>query len=82
MHLLCKSLLQVVLICKGLDKDEDQDKDDHEILNILNGFLNALGETSVNLQEHRNRVDTLINQKTNVTVTENRFPAFFAQKPF
>ena len=56
------------------------EEDDNEILNILNEFLNTLDETSISPQEHRNRLDTLIHQKNNVTNTDNRLCGYFCSE--
>ena len=46
----------------------------------MNEFLNILEEASVSLQEHRNRLDTLIDQKNNVTTTDNRLSGCFCSE--
>ena len=39
-----------------------------------------MDETSISPQEHRNRLDTLIHQKNNVTTTDNRLCEYFCSE--
>ena len=47
---------------------------------ILNEFLNTLDEASVSPNVHRNRLDTFIHQKKNVTSTDNRLSGYFCSE--
>ena len=49
---------------------EGLDEDDNEVLKILNEFLNTSDEASVSPNVHRNRLDTFIHTKKNVTTTD------------
>ena len=51
---------------------EGLDEDDNEILNILNELLRTLDEISLSRNEHGKRLDTLIQQKNKITITDNR----------
>ena len=59
---------------------EGLDEDDAEVLKILNEFLNTSDEASVSPNEHRNRLDTFIQQKNNVTTTDNRLSGYFCSE--
>ena len=59
---------------------EGLDEDDNEVSKILNEFLDTLDEASVSPNEHRNRLDTFINQKKNVTTTDNRLSGYFCSE--
>ena len=56
------------------------DEDDNEVLKILNEFLNTSDEASVSPNVHRNRLDTFIHQKKNVTTTDNRLSGYFCSE--
>ena len=56
------------------------DEDDNEVLKILNEFLNTSDEASVSPNVHRNRLDTFIHQKKNVTTTDNRLSEYFCSE--
>ena len=49
-------------------------------LKILNEFLNTSDEASVSPNLHRNRLDTFIHQKNNVTTTDNRLSGHFCSE--
>ena len=51
---------------------EGLDEDYNEILNILNELLRTLDEISLSRNEHGKRLDTLIQQKNKITITDNR----------
>ena len=55
-------------------------EDDNEVLKILNEFLNTSDEASVSPNVHRNRLDTFIHQKKNVTTTDNRLSGYFCSE--
>ena len=55
-------------------------EDDNEVLKILNEFLNTSDEASVSPNAHRNRLDTFIHQKKNVTTTDNRLSGYFCSE--
>ena len=55
-------------------------EDDNEVLKILNEFLNTSDEASVSPNLHRNRLDTFIHQKNNVTTTDNRLSGHFCSE--
>ena len=59
-----------VNISEGLDED-------HEVLKILNEFLNTSDEASVSPIENRNMLETFIHQKSNVTTTDNSLSGYF-----
>ena len=55
-------------------------EDDNEVLKVLNEFLNTSDEASVSPNVHRNRLDTFIHQKKNVTTTDNRLSGYFCSE--
>ena len=59
---------------------EGLDEDNNEVLKILNEFLNTSDEASVSLNEYRNRLDTFIHQKNNVTATDDRLSGYFCSE--
>ena len=46
----------------------------------MNEFLSTSDEASASPNEHRNRLDTFINQKKNVTTTDNRLSGYFCSE--
>ena len=56
------------------------DEDDYKVLKILNEFLNTSDEASFSPNVHRNRLDTFIHQKKNVTTTDNRLSGYFCSE--
>ena len=64
----------------SVNMSEGLDEDNNEILETLNEFPNTSDETSVSPIEHRNKLDTFIQQKNNVTTTENRLSGYFCSE--
>ena len=69
---LCTDTSVVQSSSSSVNISERFDKDDNDVLKILNEFLSTSDEASASPNEHRNRLDTFINQKKNVTTTDNR----------
>ena len=65
---------------KGLSRSVNVEQDDNEVSKILNEFLNTSDEASVSPNEHRNRLDTFIQQKNNFTTTDNRLSGYFCSE--
>ena len=65
---------------KGLSRSVNVDEDDNEVSKILIEFLNTSDEASVSPNEHRNRLDTFIQQKNNCTVSYNRLSGYFCSE--
>ena len=59
---------------------EGLDEDNNDVLKILNEFLNTSDEASVSPNEHRNRLDTFMQQKNNFTTTDNRLSGYFCSE--
>ena len=59
---------------------ERLDKSDNEVLKIFNEFLTTLDEASVSPNVNRNRLDTFIRQKKNVTTTDNKLSGYFCSE--
>ena len=55
-------------------------KGDNEVLKIFSEFLTTLDEASVSPNVNRNRLDTFICQKKNVTTTDNRLSGYFCSE--
>ena len=49
-------------------------------MRFLNEFLSTSDEALVSPNEHRNRLDTFINQNKNVTTTDNRLSGYFCSE--
>ena len=79
---LCTDTSVVENSSSSVNWSEGLDEDDNEVLNILNGFLNTSDEASGSPNEHRNRLDTFINQKKNFKTTDNRLSGYFYSETF
>ena len=77
---LCTDTSVVQNTSSRVNISEGLDEDDNDVLKILNEFLNTSDEASVSPNEHRNRLDTFIQQKNNVTTTDNRLSGYFCSE--
>ena len=59
---------------------EGLDKDDNEVLKILNEFCNTSDEASVSPNKNRNRLDTFIHQQNIATNTDNKLSWYFCSE--